>query len=100
MRPRRAHTDSPMLNGAASAAWRILTAPAHVSVKRFRTVFAAERDNVYWRGFALWWFGRGFFVGRVCPARVIGHAKPIHNSAMRISPISHHPTVALFGITP
>ena len=37
-------------------------------------MFAAERYGVHWRGFALWWFGRGFFIGRVGPARVVTHA--------------------------
>ncbi len=62
-----------MLNGAASAAWCILTAPGFVAVKGFRAMFAAERYGVHWRGFALWWFGRGFFVGRIGPARVVVH---------------------------
>ena len=63
--------------GATPAAWRILAPPAHVSIKGFRAMLSAKRDNVNRRGFALWWFGRGFFVGRVCPARVVAHAGTI-----------------------
>jgi hypothetical protein len=59
--------------GAAPATRRILAPTACVAVEGFRTVFAAERYGVHWRGFALWWFGRGFFIGRIGPARVIVH---------------------------
>ncbi len=73
MRPRRAHTDSPKLDSATAATWRILTAPGFVAVEGFRTMFAAERYGIHWRGFAPGRFRRGFFVGRVCPARVVDH---------------------------
>jgi hypothetical protein len=62
-----------MLNGAAPAAGRILTAPGFVAVKGFRAILAIEYDGIHWRGFAPGGLWRGFFVCRVCPARVVVH---------------------------
>jgi hypothetical protein len=67
---RHRHLDSYR---ATPATRRIFAPTACVAVEGFRAMFAAERDNVYWRGFAPGRFRRGFFVRRIGPARVIAH---------------------------
>ena len=61
-------------------------------------MLSAKRDGIHWRGFAPGRFRRGFFVGRIGPARIVVHGVMlqkyrIKGKPKRAAPIRAHSRV-------